>query len=100
MDLKDYCENVNLELSVWKSRLSEVLAKMDSLPTGKKHHMFEEINGLHILMSELEERIEKLSNECRTEWRPDVSSSSVGIHDLSSRFNDKRGVLFDYDFGG
>ncbi len=100
MELKDYCENVKLELGVWKNRLSDVIAKMDNLPTGKKHQMFEEINGLHIVLTELEERIDKLSYECRTEWKPEESDINVGVSDISSRFNDKRGVMFDYAFGG
>lgn len=49
----------------------EVMSTMDTLPTGDKQQIFEEMNGLHIVMAELEERMGKLRTECPLEWRPE-----------------------------
>lgn len=100
MEIKDYCRNVDMELNVWKAKLYDVISKMDHLPTANKQRMYEEVNGLHILMAELEERIEKLRSECPTEWSPDQEDIKVKFSELGSRYNDTAGVLFDYDFGG
>lgn len=100
MEINDYCKNVDMELTMWKARLYDVISKIDRLPTGSKQRMYEEINGLHIVMSELEDRIGKLRTECPIEWRPAQEEIKVKLSGLSSRYNDTAGVLFDYDFGG
>lgn len=100
MEIYDYCKNVNMELTVWKARLYDVISKIDHLPTGDKQRMYEEVNGLHIIMSELEERIEKLRTECPVEWKPTREEINVRLSGLSNRYNDATGVFFDYDFGG
>jgi hypothetical protein len=89
-----------MELTLWKARLYDVISKIDRLSTGKKQRMYEEVNGLHIVMSDLDERIEKLRHECPTEWRPVQEDIGVKLSELRNRYNDTAGVLFDYDFGG
>ncbi len=100
MELSDYCKGVDIELTMWKAKLYDVMSRMDRLPTGNKQRMYEEVNGLHILMSELEERIEKLRRECPTEWRPDQEEIRAKFSELNVKYNDTSGVLFDYNYGG
>lgn len=100
MEINDYCKSVNMELTMWKAKLYDVISKVDHLPTGDKQRMYEEVNGLHIIMAELEDRIEKLRTECPTEWKPVQEEISTKLAGLSSKYNDTAGVLFDYDFGG
>ena len=100
MEIKDYCKSVDMELTIWKARLYDVISKMDRLPTGNKQRMYEEVNGLHIVMADLDERIEKLRTECPTEWRPEQEDIRAGFSILNDKYNDTAGVLFDYDIGG
>lgn len=100
MEIYDYCKNVDMELTLWKAKLYDVISKIDRLPTGSKQRMYEEINGLHIVMTELEDRIKKLRTECPVEWNPVQEEINVRLSGLSSRYNDAAGVLFDYEFGG
>lgn len=100
MEINDYCKGVNTELMGWKTRLHDVISKIEHLPTGDKQRMYEEVNGLYIFMAELEERIERLQCECSTEWRTDPTKVSYNVKGLSSRYNGNTGIHFDYDFGG
>jgi len=100
MEVKDYCRNLEMELTGWKSKLYDVLRKMDKLETGKKEKMYEDVNALHILMTELEDRIDQLRSACPTEWSPERKEIAVKLKDLEKRYNDAASVLFDYDFGG
>jgi len=100
MELKDYCRNVEIELTLWKSRLDDVIRKMDQASTGEKEKMYENINGLHILLSELEERVDNLRLSCPTEWQPDEDEIKVKLGNLEGRYKEASNVLFDYDFGG
>jgi hypothetical protein len=100
MQIYDYCKSVDTELTMWKNRLYSVISRIDHLPTGDKQRMYEEVNGLHIVMSELEDRIENLRTACPTEWKPAENEVANQLPGQSSRFNDTAGVLFDYEFGG
>jgi len=98
MEIKDYCRNVDIELSQWQEKINDVLSNIDNLPTGKKQRMLEDVNGLHIVMTELRDRIEKLRTECPISWEPEWED--VSFRDPGYNFNDKASVNFDYDFGG
>ncbi len=62
--IKDYCRNEEIELSIWKSKLSNAIRKMDMAKTGNTEKIYEEINDLHILldilMGDLEDRVGSL----------------------------------------
>lgn len=100
MEVRDYCNNVGMELTMWKAKLYDVINKMDRLPTGQKENMYENINGLHILMTELDDRLDELRTRCPTEWSPQREEIKIKLNNLSSRYNDAAHVLFDYEFGG
>ena len=67
-DYKDYCDNVTVELSAWKAKVDKIVGRLDSMSTGEK--VVGELNGLHILTHELNERIEGLSKACMLNWEP------------------------------
>jgi len=100
MELKDYCKNVEIELTAWKAKLYDVTRKIEKLPTGDKQRMFDHINGLNLVVSELDDRIDQLRTECPTEWNPTKEEIKVKIADLDKRFNDASDIMLDYDFGG
>lgn len=100
MEIKDYCKNMDMELTLWKAKLYDVMNKMDKLPTGRKQRMYEEVNGLHILMTELDDRVEALRKECPTEWGLAHSGITSKFEELGIKYNDTSKELFDYDFGG
>jgi hypothetical protein len=100
MDVKDYCRNVDMELTSWKAKLYDVIRKIDAMPTGDKQKMSSQIEGFHMIMAELDDRIDKLRTECPTEWSPQQREIHGRIDDLATRLNQAEGALHDYDFGG
>lgn len=100
MNVKDYCKNVDMELTLWKAKLYDVLGKIEELPTGRKQRVYEEVNGLNIMMAELEERIDKLRSECPLVWKPEQEDIKKRLSDLSEKYQFATEECFDYDFGG
>ena len=100
MEIKDYCKNVDRELTQWQGKIYDVVNKIDSLPTGNKQRMFEDVNGLHIIMAELGDRIDKLRTECPISWEPEKEDASFHDPKFNYNFNDTANVHFDYEFGG
>jgi len=100
MDVKDYCRNVETELTAWKAKLYNVIRQMDKLSTGEKQRMYEKINGLHIIMTELDDRLDKLRTSCPTEWSPERKAIKGQLADLGSKYEDAAREFFDYEIGG
>ena len=52
------------ELSSWRNRLHEVSEKFDSEPSINKYKLQPQIEGIHILETELDDRLSELRQEC------------------------------------
>jgi predicted nuclease with TOPRIM domain len=100
MEVKDYCNSMQMELNNWKARLYDVMRKVDNLSTGEKQHMYENIEDVHILMTELNDRIEQLRTECPTEWQPQREEIKIKINDLKKRAEQMEKEMFDYTWTG
>ncbi|MEW6221640.1 MAG: hypothetical protein AB1634_19200 [Thermodesulfobacteriota bacterium] len=100
MEVRDYCRNLDAELTGWKARLYDVVRQLDQRSTGDKEKVYTQINALHIVMTELEDRIDQLRVACPTEWSPQRKEIGEKIADLSCRYKEAQKVAFDYDFGG
>jgi predicted nucleic acid-binding Zn-ribbon protein len=100
MDVKDYCNNVQMELNTWKARLYDVMRRVDNLSTGEKQHMYGSIEDLHILLTELNDRVEQLRSECPTEWSPQREEIKIKVDDLQKRAEQMEKELFDYTLSG
>jgi hypothetical protein len=70
MEIKDYCKGVESELTSWKAKLYDINRKIEKLPGHAKDKVLGNIGDLNNLLTEMEDRIEKLRNECPTEWSP------------------------------
>ena len=100
MQVTDYCKNVDIELTSWKAKLYNVMRQMDNLSTADKQRMYEKVNAIHIIMTELDDRIDELRSSCPTEWNPVRKEIKAKISDLGDKYEEAEGALFDYDIGG
>jgi hypothetical protein len=100
MKSKDYCKIMDMELTGWKAKLYDVINRIDRLPTGDKQRMYENVNALHIIMTELDEKIDQLRTSCPTDWKPEKVVIDSKLADLGSKYGSTANQLFDYDIGG
>jgi hypothetical protein len=70
MDVKDYCSNVDMELTVWKARIFDVIRKADQLGSADLEKILPNIQDLKMVIADLEDRIHLLRTECPLEWKP------------------------------
>jgi len=71
MDVGAYCNNLTIELTGWKAKVYDIIRSVDKLPSGDKEKVLPQVNDLHILLEELDDRIGRLKNQCPTDWSPD-----------------------------
>lgn len=84
MDTREYCMNLGAELSNWRSKIDHVARKLDGAETGFKEKVVNEIGELHIIMEELDLRIEGLKTACATNWNYEVKDDHEVVWPLTS----------------
>ena len=70
MELRDYCRNVQIELSGWQAKVKQVVRRLEQVDTVQRSKVVSQVNDLHIILEELEQRVSQLEKECATEWHP------------------------------
>jgi hypothetical protein len=99
MASRDYCSNVAEELESWSVRLHDLSDEIDRIPSIDKYRMLPQIEQLHILMTELDDRLCDLLDSCptvETGGGKEVRGVSAVSKGTVSVGNEK----FDYDIGG
>jgi hypothetical protein len=61
------------ELTAWKANVYDIVRKMDELPGGEKEKFLPNIEDLHILIAEMDDRIHQIRKNC---------SPDTGIDDI------------------
>ncbi len=88
MELQDYCHNVEIELAGWKAELYTVLRKIDRLGTAERQKILPVVEDLHILMEDMEGRIQQLRTECATEWSPTRKEMGYAHVDMRGNYDE------------
>ncbi len=96
-DYKEYCDNVSLELAAWKTKVDDVIGRLDRMSTGAKEKVVNEVNGLHIIAEELSDRIEGLARFCATNWQVPKEDHEVSWPEQSAK---TWGAVSESDIGG
>lgn len=99
MASKYYCSNVAGELEYWSRRLHKLSSEIDSIPSIDKYKLQPQVDELHIIMTELDDRLCELVNECDLVEGYD-SKENEGRPNYKEVLNSSNSELFDYDFGG
>jgi len=85
MDVKDYCKTLEAELTVWKAKVYDIIARLDKVSSGEKEKVIDQVRDLHVLFVELDDRISRLKRECPTEWGPDKIEIEQKISTLTGK---------------
>jgi hypothetical protein len=77
LEVRDYCENVTIELDEWRTRVDGVMRTLDHVSMGDKEHLVAEVNELNMIVDELGDRINGLRTACMTNWKPEKEDHEV-----------------------
>ena len=67
MKAKNCCKTMEMELTGWKAIVYDIARKMEQLPGGEKEKIHPNIQDLHMLITEMDERIEQIRSTCTPE---------------------------------
>jgi len=99
MATRYYCANVAGELEGLSEKLHHLSEKIDRVPSVDKYKLQTHIDELHIIMTELDDRLCEMVTSCST---ADMLDGSEPVRDAGVKFTETapRNELFDYDIGG
>jgi hypothetical protein len=63
MDINSYCGNLACELRGWQHKIQDVVNKIDSADCGDKTRLVPQVNELHMILEEFDDRIQLLKTE-------------------------------------
>ena len=64
---KNCCKTMEMELTGWKAIVYDITRKMEELPGGEKEKIRSNIEDLHMLIAEMDERIDQIRDNCTPE---------------------------------
>ena len=67
LTVRNCCKTMEMELTGWKAIIYDITRKMDKLPGGEKEKILPNIEDLHILIEEMDDRIDQIRETCKPE---------------------------------
>lgn len=86
MDVQDFCNGMEAELTAWKAKMFDVVARADKLPTGEKEKVWTYFGDVKMIIQDLEDKIQRLKHECPSEWSPQKEEIEEAHVDMRSKY--------------
>ena len=102
MNPKDCCKGIEMELTAWKAKIYDVVRHIDRLPGAEKQKILGNVEDLHMLIAEIDDRIDQVRTDCPsvTEFKPIKENLDSKLADLRVNYEDAIDVLGAGNFGG
>ena len=105
MKARNCCKTMEMELSAWNAIIYDIVRKMDKLPGGEKAKVLPNIEDLHMLVEEMDVRIDDIREKCTPETgiddiRTEREDFDKHMASLRVKSEDAMKVLAAGDFGG
>ncbi|MDA8165094.1 MAG: hypothetical protein M0017_08695 [Desulfobacteraceae bacterium] len=88
MEVKDYCNNIQMELNTWKARLYDIIRKIDLASPADRQKMQGDIDSIHQIVSDLDSRVEDLRVNCPENWEAQRGDISARVGSLSEKYEE------------
>ena len=83
MKARNCCKTMEAELTAWKANVYDIVRKMEELPGGERVKILPNIEDLHILISEMDQRIDQIRDNCTPETGIDDIRTDRELFDKS-----------------
>ncbi len=105
MNAKNCCKTMEMELTAWKAIIYDISRKMEQVPSSDRQKILPNIEDLHILVTEMDDRIEQIREECTPETgiddlRTDREKFDKSVTNLRVKAEDAMDILGAGNFGG
>jgi len=88
MDAMDFCKGIEMELTAWKAKIYDAIRKTERLSSGDREKVLPNIQDIHIIVTELEDKIAALKTECPADWSPQKKEIDDAHVDMRSKYEE------------
>jgi hypothetical protein len=88
MDVKDFCSGMEMEMATWKAKMYDAMRKVDKLGTAEREKILPNIEDLHMILEEMQGRVEQLKTECPSDWSPVKKDIESGTVDMRGKYEE------------
>ena len=67
MKARNCCKTMEMELTAWKAIVYDIVRKMEELPHDTREKVFPNIEDMHMMIADMDERIEEIRENCTPE---------------------------------
>ena len=67
MKARNCCKTMEAELTAWKANVYDIVRSMENLPGGEKEKILPNIEDLHMLIAEMDDRLDQIRENCTPE---------------------------------
>ncbi|MDJ0829015.1 MAG: hypothetical protein QNI92_04125 [Desulfobacterales bacterium] len=99
MDVKSFCDTMEVELIGWKAKVYDVIRRTNQLPDSEQDKVMPMIKDLYAVVDDLNDRIDQLESECPAEWDSQKSEIENRMSRMQDRWKTVWGVLGESEYG-
>jgi len=96
MKAKDYCRSIEVELYGWKTKMYDMVRKVDKLRGSEKEKISSQVDALHQHISDMEHIIEQLQTECPVEFGPQKKQIEESAAGMKKKYEDAMAAVFQF----
>ena len=105
MNAINCCKTMEAEVTAWKADVYDIARKMGELSGGEKEKILSQIEDLHMLIAEMDDRIEQIRENCTPETciddiRTEREEFSKHMTSLRVKADEAIEILGAGNFGG
>lgn len=96
MEVKDFCRDAEVELHGWKTKMYDMVRKVDKLRGTDKGNMASQVEELHKHVSEMERILDQLRTECPIEFGTQRKQIEETTEGLKKKYDDAMSAVLQF----
>ena len=96
MDVKDYCRSIEIELNGWKTKMYDMVRKVDKLRGADKDKVSAQVEDLHKHIEDIERIVNTLQNECPADFSPQKKEIEATQSEMKHKYEDAMAAVLQF----
>jgi hypothetical protein len=96
MDVKDYCQSIEVELKSWKTKMYDMVRKVDRLRGADQDKLSAQVDGLHKHIEDIERIVNTLQTECPADFGPQKQEIDASQTEMKKKYKDAMAAVLQF----
>ena len=96
MDVKDYCRSIEIELNGWKTKMYDMVRKVDRLRAADQNKLTDQVEDLHKHIEDIERIVSTLQTECPADFGPQKKEVDETQTEMKRKYEDAMAAVLQF----